>query len=590
MERQKNQGLRLPRQFSSGNSQERPSSVSRELANKGKSVVARLNKIKDINAASNEARLRAVETHNRDVTAIAYRGEPFVNDFFSTNRELHDLIPTIKTLYKQGAIAGTNPSVLEENDLFVQKLKGLSLMDIENMEVDPQTHELAPEDIRKINRMFRSQNLLGLGKDETHTFTLERLMYFASQQWAQPEIGTPSSLKKFQENITAYFDYYTSFLTDFNRDSLNESIMLIMLVFGRPYLPMAVASYVPAKLNITPSSAIKLYKQREELTDPMLKATWRRLEKSFFPVFKQAYRNNAFPEDLKQYQHYNEEVDYAAANILQSYMQKTVSAEDQLKKSDEVKTVLEQWDKHKRDVTREMMRQPNRKLEYQISKDHPGEKITMIKNRDTFVFIMHFLNNIHLTLEIDKTGKIFGIPPSLIKAYPHGSDIFITDLLTPLLEKYKVKDASNTVWQINDAKIEPPIASTPDILEESTQEEDQIIKPPKRKRLIPAVTIFESNPLPPLTPQAPKAKRFVAYSEDHVKELLGPQVSRQQFVVDQVLRTINNFEHGYTRGKLLKGHDRLFVGIRTGDYRIHLNRLGGENYTLDGVVNRRDAY
>ena len=574
---------------------ERSSPVRRELVSRRERVIARLSELKNINADSNKVRLRAAKTHN-SATAIAYRGEPFVNDFFSTNRELHDVIPTIKALYEQGKIAGTNPSLLEENDLFVHRFKGLSLMDIENMEVDPQTHELVPENIRKVNRMFRTSGIFRIGRERGQTYILEQLIYFASQQWIHPEIAVPRSLKKFQNNITAYFDYYTSFLTDFNRDPLNEDTMLKMLLMGTPYLPVAVSTYAPARLNITPSSAIKLYKQRELLApDISSKFAWKILRKVSLRSFKQAYRNDAFPEDLEKYQHYSEETDRAAAMRLLSYMQETTTAEQQVQNKDEAENLLEQWNKHKKNVIREVMQNPKRRIEYKMSKNHPAEKVTVVRNRDTFVFIMHFSNDIHLTLEIDKTGRLFGVPPSLLKRYPHVSDTFIIDLLTPLLEKYKVKDVpstsrQDTITQISTTSPESPIASDPETLAEVMQEEDQIIKPPKRKRLIPVLTIYESDPLPPVTPLAPKVQRFVARSEDQVKELLGPQVSRQQAVVDQVLRAIDNFEHGYIRGWRLRGEYGGITRIRAGDYRIFMDDLGNGNYSITQIVRRSGAY
>lgn len=588
MERERNR-IQTTKSPSARGPQESRSVVNRELANRGKRIARRGNEILDIIKTVRKSYASTTQIHNRNVTAVAYRGDPFIYDLFSGYQEMHNLIPTLQELYDKKTITGSDPSNLEKVDLFGQKFKGLSLIDIENMELNPETHGLAPDNIKKINRMFRSRRFLIKSKDQGQTNTLENLIYFVSQQWVHPETSAPRSLKKFQENITAYFDYYTSFLTDFNRDSLNESIMLMMLTLGTPYLPMAVGSYAPAKLNITPSSAIKLYKQREDLTDPMLKATWRRLEKLFFSVFKQAYRNDALPKDLEQYQHYNEEVDYVAANILQSYMQNTASTKNQIKTNDEVKRILEQWNKHKRDIRREVMRQPNRRLEYQISQDHPAEDITMVKNRDTFVFVMNFPNNIHLTLEIDKTGKLFGVPPSLIKANPHVEDTLMVAILSPLLKRYESKETTSDTLQIHAPLYLIP--SKPEIPEGLIQEEhEQEAKPPKRKRLIPAVTIFEADPLPPITPTAPRTERFVAYSLEDVKELLGPQVSRQHAIVDQVLRSISNFERGNTFGIILKESDGLVIRIRAGDYRIFLNRLGGRNFIVKEIKNRKNAY
>jgi len=564
--------------------------VSRKLANEGKKAVRRINEILDTINTAHKTRASASQMHNKNITEIAYRGEePFTYNLFFGYREMHNLIPTLQELYDKKAITGTDPSNLEKDDLFGKQFKGLSLIDIENMELNPDTHELAPNDIKKINRMFRSQGLLIKRKDRDQTKTLELLIYFASQQWIHPETSAPRSLEKFQENITAYFDYYTSFLTDFNRDYLNESTMLLMLALGAPYLSMAVASYAPARLNITPSSATKLYKQREDLADPVFnKETWRRLEKLFFPVFEQAYRNDSLPKDLEQYQHYNEEADCVAANILQNYMKKTASAEEQIKTNDEVKIILEQWNKHKRNITREM-RQLNKRLEYKISQDHPTEGITMVKNRDTFVFVMHFPNNIHLTLEIDKTGKLFGVPPSLIKANPHVEDALMVTILSPLLKKYESKETDSNTLQIPAPLYLIP--RKPEVPEGLIQEEEeQVTKPPKRKRLIPAVTIFEADPSPPIIPTAPRAERFVAYSLEELKELLGPQVSRQHAIVDRVLRAINNFERGNTFGITIERYHGSVIRIRAGDYRILLNRLGNKKYTLKEITNRKNAY
>ena len=554
--------------------------------NRAKKALETFDKLKETNAASCNARQTAIEEHNGDITAITFRGKPFIYDFFSTTRELRDLMPTMQTLYDQGAIVGTNPSI-KETELLTQKFKGLSLMDIENMKVDPETHELAPEDIRRLNRMFRSQNFLGLGKDKTHIYALEQLIYFASQQWAHPEIGVPESLKKFQENITAYFDYYTSFLTDFKRDPSNEVSMIIMLALGRPFLSTAVGTYAAGRLNITPSSAAKLHKQRETLASGInLKLAWKGLEKYFLPVFKQAYRNDALPKDLEQYQHYDEGIDSIAADRLRHYIQQTASTEEQIQRKDEAKGLMEQWVKHKRDIVREMMQHPKKRLEYQISENHPAEKVTVVRNRDTFVFILHFPDNIHLTLELDKTGKLFGVPPSLIKAYPHVSDTFIVDILKPLLEKYKTEDAP----KISTTVSESPIASGFEPSAEVTQEEDKVIKPPKRKRLVQAFTIFELDPLPPVKPLASKVERFVVYSEDKIRELLGPKVSRQQSVVDQMLSAINDFEHGYIRAWRLRGEYSGITRIRAGDYRIFMNDLGNGNYLIREITNRKDAY
>jgi hypothetical protein len=232
-------------------------------------------------------------------------------------------------------------------------------------------------------------------------------------------------------------------------------------------------------------------------------------------------------------------------------------------------------------------------LEYQVSQDHPAERITMIRNRDTFIFIMQFQGDVYLTLEIDKAGRLFGVPPSLVKAFPHVEDTFIADILKPLLEKYKTKDAAQNqqkpVWKISSASLKPPIPSNFGSSEELESEEDQIRKPPKRKRLMP-ITVFESDPLPPITPLAPKVERFVSYSEEEIKALLGPQVSRQQPVVDQALRAIGNFEHGHTRGLILKGEYSGILRLRAGDHRIFMNNLGNGNYSINRIEKRRDAY
>lgn len=558
---------------------------------------ARFNELKGIKLKFNKLWSTEYKEHNRSNAAIWYRGEPQYYDAIYVYREIYGLRSEMETLNKKGALRFDNNSSVKENDLWQTKFGGLSLLDIENMELDPQTHELAPEDIRRLNKMFRIQGILGVGKNKGKADILRELMYFALRQQIHPEMAVPKSLEKFEENITAYFDYYTSFIADFKRDSLDGDIMLFMLlmVFLRsPYLSITLASYLPAKLNISPSSVTKLYEQQELLASAFSQQGWRKIRDKLGKNIQESYREDAFPEDLARYQHYDQETDSAAASRMLNYIQGATTVQRQVENKDEAENLLEQLDKHRRDVVRNIMQNPEKRIEYQISKDYPADRVTMIKNRDTFVFILQFPDDIHLTLELDKTGRLFGIPPSLIRAYPHIDDVFIIDILEPLLKEYKAKDDLDlekqyTVRQISTIG-EPPIASDLEIPEEIAWEEDQKVKLPKRKKPLRMGTIFEADPLPPRTPPVPKLRRFVAYSKDDVEEMLGPKVGKQKVVVDQVLRAISNFENGHTNAIKIRWDSTGDIRVRAGDFRIVMSNLGNRNYSILRIARREDVY
>lgn len=567
------------------------------LKERAKNASAQFNELKSIKLDFNNLRLTELKKHNMSITASFYRGEPQYYDPIYIYREISCLMPEMETLYKKGVLRFDNGLSVKENDLWQTKFGGLSLGDIENMELDPQTHELAPEDIRRLNKMFRTFNIFRVrAKSSSRDHILEPLRGFALRQYIHPEMAVPKSLEKLQENITAYFDYYTFFLTDFKQDPSNERIMLLMFFLGAPHLPGAVASYIPAKLNITPASAIKLYKQHELLSpDRRNGSAWKKIEGKLRPTIQQAYREDAFPKDLAKYQHYDEKIDSAAADRMQSYIQENTKVDRQVQDKDEAESLLDQLDKHRRDVVRNVMQSKEKRIVYEISEDYPADRITLIRNRDTFVFIMHFSDNIHLTLELDKTGRLFGVPPSLVKAYPHVSDVFIVDILKPLLEKYKTQDVINVeqsaVTQIGVANFVPPIADfeTPEDLMQ--KEDDEVeVEAPKRKRLLRMGTIFPSDPLPPVISYKSGKERFVIHSEDNVREKLGSKVGRQDVVVGQVLRAISNFESGYGRPPVMLKGDNTAVHIRAGNYRIIMNRLGGRDYSIREIVDRQDAY
>jgi len=549
-----------------------PSREALDLVAKGKRANKITGELQRMLASSDKVREATVSAHENDITATAYRGQLFADDFFYGIRMMHDQIPRMQTLCEKGALPVEHNPHSKEDDQWTSKFGGLSFSDIEQMELDSQTHRLSQENIERIDKMFRLPGLIGFGRKKNQIHSLENLIYLASQQFGRPR---KEVLERFQDNVTAYFDHYADFITDFNRDPKDDMIMLSMLVSGEPYLPIAVGTYVPARLNITPSSAIKLFTQREVHSDPSDKLLWEELGKVFLHSFSQAYRDDVFPADLEQYQHYNADIDSAAALRLAAYIEKTSGAQQQVQHEVRPENLLEQWNKQKKDIAGEAMQHPKKRLEYKLSNDYPAEDVTMVVNKDTFIFIMRFPDDVHLTLELDKAGRLFGVPPSLVKSYPQARDILIDSLLTPLLEKYKVKVAGGNLQNSSSKK--------------ATPEKAGITNPPRRKISVRPQTIFESSPLPEVMPTKHNPRRVITSSSDEVIELLGEH-GRQKATVNQVLSAIGNFQSGHINGTFLKGTSEPIVHIRAGKYRIFLKRRNGRTYAVKEIKNRGEAY
>ena len=123
MERYRGPNIRVQRRV---NLREGPSGVSPELLARGKRISKRTGELQHLLTSSNNVRIETVGSLDRDITAIAYRGDPFVYDSFFALREMHNLLPAIQALNEKGALIAEHPTHSGENDQWGYRFNGLS--------------------------------------------------------------------------------------------------------------------------------------------------------------------------------------------------------------------------------------------------------------------------------------------------------------------------------------------------------------------------------------------------------------------------------------------------------------------------------
>lgn len=547
----------------------------------------RLAGMQDDARAARQDNMSMFGTEPSSLAAYAYRGSPYVYDYLHSLREIHESEHGIQKMRTQGYLNIKGESKSHPFDVYAHKYNGTSLADVENMQTNARTGMLSPQDIQRINKMFRTTRLSNHLGDQNHSLVLESMTLLATQQFIVPKDQQRVSreLKRLEKNVTAYFDFYAAFVQDSGRNSENELGMLTAMGVSGAQLLNSIAIYTPARLGITPSSAEKLILLRAGLYVD-IGLIWKSYHSAYKKTFRQAYTYDAFPPDLQVYQHYDEVIDQSAAQTLGQYAD-TLNIQEIWKAKRLAPKQIKSLQDHRREIIRDIMASRDRRLVCTLPQEFPGDNVTVIRNRDTLIAIVKMPDDTHVTLEFDKKGEVFGIPPALLKSYPYAAYVLVDAILSPLLKQYQKKNeliqrAENigTDMNLSPTQVEDGL--------EIDSGDDEEVKVPKRRRIKP-ITIFQDDPLPPEIPEKPLS-RSVLYSESMLRELLGEK-NVQQKTIDRMMADLRMFEQGYNaNAKQLTDTREPMVRIRSGEYRMQLRRGGNGEYELADVIRRTTSY
>lgn len=555
---------------------------------------------------------RVSQEQGSDLTGIVYRGEPVINQWLAVRRELPD---KLEELQRRNLSTQTLPPAvinpLDQEDYFQRQVctgrffsPGISLSDIESMplEIGDQGPTLSEDDICRIDKIFR----LGWFNREVsidQQVIRQSILIFVTQDEARPDlkITIPNSLRPLHTRLKSYFDYYTNLLRDMNLDD-RENLKLYNRIGTDRYLRYTflgqfLGCYLPARLGLTPSSAIKLVTNHIEDGFPDKKVWTKHVLNLFIMGAKQAYRvKGGLPPELEKYQLFDETMDHRASSlILENFGEKGLEEElfiadyKRAQESSEkiVDTYFTRMQVDSRDARRGY-------LDIDMG-EHPFiSKVRLASQyRRTLMLILLFRDGkTHLTLEIDKNQEVFGFPAELMKNNSTVATKLTADVLGvvldtarklhPFLEPLSIQDANKTTASVH-----------PDT---QVQKQPDMPKLNKRRQQIKGLPEDHSQEELPDNVVPIELPKYVVFCErEELIAMIDKNMPEED--ADKAMKQIKGFEFGRGNYKTLR-QDRVegeglveikFKG-KGGGYRILLKHIDGNFYSLHEAGKRREIF
>lgn len=553
---------------------------------------------------------QTVDEQDNNSTKVIYKGRPFISDWLEVRREL-------PLFLERAQLAGSKDQVVipeaalnrfHEQDFYSKELGGrrflkltmsvgTSFFDIEQMLLirsnsnNQSQWSLQTEDIRRINRMFRA------GESPV---MFQAMIYLATQEFARPEQKNLVSpvLHPLRDRLVAFFDYYKDLMFNFDMGVKDEFSFCETLAYTRPGLPLALGVYMPARLGITPSSAIKLFQTRAELSlSPFFWRSSGVLEAMEMGA-EEAHREKNLPANLERYQHYDEKMDNEVLKQLSRFygQNKLTEAELEALYNNSDNLIDKFIDLYFKDLYSDVMRSPHRQLNFKMPEGHVISNITLsCQNRQTLILILHLADGItHLTLEIGQGNKFYGMPAKLVTDHEHFIKAIFSDVLPPILEEARKKHPNREPLRISDyRKVEQSEVQITGIDQQLSLDEAVRLPVPKRKhhepsKILTPLAQYLAGPKPVNATELPESKYHVICSRSSIIEKLGGHPRPKD--VDKIMRHIRMFELGQAQPKMIdwSGGKRLID--RVGDFRIVYNSLGGKNCALEAIGDREYIY
>lgn len=454
-----------------------------------------------------------------------------------------------------------------KQDFFTKVVRGLSLADIDEMRLP-----LGREDIQRISKWFRFSFFK---RNETDQKALaDTLVLLATI----PHVGKerlPDQVTHLKEVSQAFFDYFVSFIAEGAENPQDEAQILYAFAFKK-YLASALGVYLPAKLGISPASARKLIEVNGEFSE-LGKVSWARASRFLYKSLPTSFPPSV-PEDLKPYLQYDKRADEEAEKAILAYASShDIQGESQHKQR--VKDVNAFLAHNRPYLSREITRHNG---SFTYSPSDVFESITALAPyAHSTIFIAKLKNSSHLTIELDQDGYVYGIPASLYKKMPHIEDLLLTALLSIPFPKA--------------AKPEPTLHAAPIpfnvpsfMLPEGAFGTEKEEKAPKRKASHRIPFSREDVSEIPQSPQEPRQKCFVDYTEESIRTMLGARLDPNMH--EKVAGMLFRFEQGWKKPKPLHANGRELWSLRSGDTRIIIEHVGNSRYSLVTIGDRGEVY
>lgn len=525
---------------------------------------------------------QAFKSQDNRFTDTIYRGNPVLVGYAETLRPLSQ---SIKDLENYDPESQGLESARRHN-IYTTTIEGVSLAHIEQMDLP-----LSLEDIAKINRMFRGRWRLIGAELYREKLAKEAILYIGTQPLVRSEVRVNSQLKPLHDRIRSYFDYYLPFLVQPALDEESEYQLFSTICWNGAFFQVALATYLPARLGLTPSSVVKMIDQHQySSTYSGNQFIWRLMltpRTAFRKSLDQAYREDTLPAEISEYQHFDKDNEQRVTGFLATtYGRKPT----ELRSISE--EVLDRLAKYRRLLRSDILSSKEKLIRLKLE-DHPYlREVVMTGHNDkagasyknALLIVAKFRDiQAHLLLEVTDDQKLYGVPAELLAENPHFDAILADQIIGPILEFAKARFPQ--VEREERGVVIPfrPVRNL-EITDVGNGEidQEQPVKTPKRKWL--SVPMLQPQPQLPARVETPTHQFRVIYTREMIQCLLGRKV-RDQREIDQTMADIKRFEDGAKRAKALEAADGI-IEVRSGYRRILLQPLQNGTFEIVSIIAR----
>lgn len=520
-----------------------------------------------LQAVQGVARIFGIKSQLLLYAPAVYRATPILPRAASAIKQFSDSIE----------VARQDPhlQINTEEDVYKTAVNGVSLQDIENMELP-----LEDDSIRRINRFMRRTRFSKLVFPQV--LAQEVGMFLPTQVLARPtEAKLPEDVRPLHERLVSYFDRYVPFITG-EGDEYEKTLFLMTAAWAGARFSQALANFIPARLGLTPASVSKMLYEQRLLSD----WEYAPLTALMLPEVAEAYTKDGLPKKLEPYQHYNEDADKKAHALLVEHYGKQdpeVLAQG-LEQQDQL---FDRFRLYQRALRTDASRSPDRTLGISVQNSPIKEILLASHARQNLIFVLLFVDNqTHLTLEVNGRDRLYGLPPTLIRDNPSVGDVLTKDILEAVLNNASERHPEIAgLRQPRERVVIPFNPPQPRIITE--EEEKMEMQKPSKRRKVPAL-VLEEPELPKVSGEYKKPTYHVIHSRSEIRKYFGKKVSEEE--VDRIMENIKSFELGQKGVKLLEEIPGCLI-LRIGKRRLILEPRGGGNvYSIHKLGHRREIY
>lgn len=474
-----------------------------------------------------------------------------------------------------GAYEPDTFEINQARDVYGTPVNGVSLADIEKL-----SRPLNNEGIATVNNFFCIGLINKLTPIQLLAQEIGRLLP-TEVAVVNDDGKIPFSVRPLAYRLRDYFDYWTGFVTANYLEPEQEDQFIqsgLWVGYGSHFL--ALGGYIPARLGITPSSAINLFLRRERVAE--YESTMKDISDIMTASARHAYPKLDRGSQLSRYMEYNPEND---ARVSETLLERYTG----LRPIDN-QGLMDQLDPYQRSIRRDFVTSGTKMITLDCEPNFFGERI-IIFGRAAGGLVSTVLmrdGKSHLSLEFGSGDDIYGIPAEVFKHNPHADQIIQKDVVGAMLVGLhkKYPDAVSAPVESRPINIQ-----TPTVVAELPPEKIKSLYKirTRRERLAGKLGLSASAAQPAVAEPVVQRPRSCVIMVDpvDVRKQMGKKVSDKE-----LLRVMNGFtrvEYGHSLLEPIE-HAAGLYKFRVGGRRIIVRALGSNNYEFQSVGSRGQIY